>query len=150
MPLTRATDHGQEKSLLYEQRLTVCPRLLRKEICFSNKMAPPRTKKRKSGPETYESEDGFVANDSDTSDRPNKRSKTLKKNTKSPHLASAGGAQLDTDGNEYWEISKMRRVTISEFKGMRMVNIREYYEKDGKDLPGKKVCTAWLRLFTVH
>jgi Transcriptional Coactivator p15 (PC4) len=103
-------------------------------------MAPPRTHKRKSGPQAYESEDGFVANDSDTSNQPNKRSKTLKSETKSSHFASAGQVQVDTDGNEYWEISKMRRVTISEFKGKRMVNIREYYEKDGKDLPGKKVC----------
>lgn len=36
----------------------------------------------------------------------------------------------------------MRRVAISEFKGKRMVNIREFYEKDGKDLPGKKVRTG--------
>ena len=28
---------------------------------------------------------------------------------------------------------------ISEFKGKYMVNIREYYEKDGEVLPGKKV-----------
>jgi Transcriptional Coactivator p15 (PC4) len=102
-------------------------------------MAPPRTQKRKSGPAAYESDDGFVANDSDASDRPTKRSKTLTSGTKSSHFASAGQPQLDTDGNQYWEISKMRRVTISEFKGKRMVNIREYYEKDGKDLPGKKV-----------
>ena len=28
---------------------------------------------------------------------------------------------------------------ITEFKGKHMVNIREYYEKDGDVLPGKKV-----------
>ena len=33
-----------------------------------------------------------------------------------------------------------RRVTISEFKGNTMVNIREYYEANGKVLPGKKAC----------
>lgn len=101
-------------------------------------MAPPRTQKRKPGPQAYDSADGFVANDSESSDRPNKR---LKSDNKSSHFATAGQSQVDSEGNQYWEISKMRRVTISEFKGKRMVNIREYYEKDGKDLPGKKVCT---------
>lgn len=37
------------------------------------------------------------------------------------------------------QIPKNRRVTISEFKGTTLVNIREYYEKDNKFLPGKKV-----------
>lgn len=102
-------------------------------------MAPSRIQKRKSGPQMYESDDGFVANDSDTVDPPTKRSKTLTSTSKSSGFGSAGQSQVDIDGNQYWEISKMRRVTISEFKGKRMVNIREYYEKDGKDLPGKKV-----------
>jgi Transcriptional Coactivator p15 (PC4) len=107
-------------------------------------MAPPRTQKRKSGPQNYESDNGFVANDSDNSDRPNKRSKTSAVATKSSHFTSAGQTQVDSEGNQYWEISKMRRVTISEFKGKQMVNIREYYEKDGKDLPGKKVCAGHI------
>ncbi|KIW27909.1 uncharacterized protein PV07_07606 [Cladophialophora immunda] len=46
--------------------------------------------------------------------------------------------QVDSDGNTYWEISKARRVTLSEFKGKKLVNIREYYEKDNQWLPGKK------------
>ena len=33
---------------------------------------------------------------------------------------------------------------ISEFKGKTMINIREYYEKDGESLPGKKVCVMVL------
>lgn len=47
--------------------------------------------------------------------------------------------KIDPNGDRYWEISKMRRVTISTFRGKTMVSIREYYEKDGKELPGKKV-----------
>lgn len=37
------------------------------------------------------------------------------------------------------QLPKSRRVTVSEFKKATYVNIREYYEKDGKVLPGKKV-----------
>jgi Transcriptional Coactivator p15 (PC4) len=32
-----------------------------------------------------------------------------------------------------------RRVEISEFKSMKLINIREYYEKNDEYLPGKKV-----------
>lgn len=47
--------------------------------------------------------------------------------------------KTDANGDRYWEISKMRRVTVSSFRGKTMVNVREYYEKDGQELPGKKV-----------
>lgn len=48
-------------------------------------------------------------------------------------------SKVDTNGDRYWELSKMRRVTISSFRGKNMVNVREYYEKNGQELPGKKV-----------
>jgi len=32
-----------------------------------------------------------------------------------------------------------RRVELSEFKNNKLINIREFYEKDEKYLPGKKV-----------
>lgn len=60
------------------------------------------------------------------------RSKKAKVNT-------TAEAKTDSNGDRYWEISKMRRVTISSFRGKTQVNVREYYEKDGQELPGKKV-----------
>ncbi|KAL4420823.1 hypothetical protein ABPG75_010479 [Micractinium tetrahymenae] len=44
--------------------------------------------------------------------------------------AAAGGLPL--------ELSASRRADISHFKGQTFVGIREYYEKDGQQLPGKK------------
>lgn len=43
----------------------------------------------------------------------------------------------DDEGNQYWSISNKRRLQVSEFKGVTMVSIREYYDKDGKTLPGR-------------
>ncbi|KAI3975603.1 hypothetical protein MKX01_017516 [Papaver californicum] len=36
------------------------------------------------------------------------------------------------------QLSSRRKVTIQEFKGKALVSIREYYEKDGKELPSSK------------
>ncbi|OVA14710.1 Transcriptional coactivator p15 (PC4) [Macleaya cordata] len=35
-------------------------------------------------------------------------------------------------------LSNKRRVTIQDFRGKTLVSIREYYEKDGKELPSSK------------
>ncbi|XP_010269057.1 PREDICTED: RNA polymerase II transcriptional coactivator KIWI-like isoform X2 [Nelumbo nucifera] len=37
------------------------------------------------------------------------------------------------------EISKNRRVSVRTWQGKVVVDIREFYVKDGKQLPGKKV-----------
>ncbi|KAI9699579.1 MAG: hypothetical protein M1820_007078 [Bogoriella megaspora] len=44
----------------------------------------------------------------------------------------------DGDDSNHWELSKNRRIGINEFKGKTLINIREYYDKDGQTLPGKK------------
>ncbi|KAK7509914.1 putative RNA polymerase II transcriptional coactivator, partial [Phyllosticta citriasiana] len=77
--------------------------------------------------------DEFVVADDDEEPKPKKA-----KTTKAKKPAGANGMLTDDNGDPYWELSNTRRVTVSEFKGKSMVNIREYYEKDGKALPGKK------------
>lgn len=45
----------------------------------------------------------------------------------------------DENSNDgMYMLAKMRFASVSEFRGKAFVNIREYYEKDGKQLPGKK------------
>jgi hypothetical protein len=54
--------------------------------------------------------------------------------------AAAGGAGGDAavDG-QVCALSRTRRCTVSDYRGKKYVGLREYYEKDGKWLPGKKV-----------
>ncbi|KAH7255600.1 transcriptional Coactivator p15-domain-containing protein [Fusarium redolens] len=61
---------------------------------------------------------------------------TVSKRVKSGTSLEADGK--DDDGNPYWELSNKRRVGVSDFSKKTFVNIREYYDKDGKTLPGKK------------
>lgn len=44
----------------------------------------------------------------------------------------------DTDELVVCDLSKNRKVKVRNFNGRIMVDIREYYVKDGKELPGKK------------
>ncbi|KAK9103904.1 hypothetical protein Sjap_021158 [Stephania japonica] len=51
----------------------------------------------------------------------------------------SGGKEYDDDGDLIiCRLSNRRRVTIQDFRGKTLVSIREYYEKDGKQLPSSK------------
>ncbi|CAB10003.1 putative RNA polymerase II transcriptional coactivator [Schizosaccharomyces pombe] len=48
--------------------------------------------------------------------------------------------EKQSDHELHWALNETekKRITLSEFRGTRYVHIREYYEKDGDMLPGKK------------
>lgn len=50
-------------------------------------------------------------------------------------------------------LEKQRQVRINEFRGRQYVDIREFYEKDGESLPGKKGISLtpaqWKKLLEV-
>lgn len=84
--------------------------------------------------ETYDSDGGFVE------DAP--KSKKSKAKSDFKNASTVGGAaqmQKDSEGGVFWELSGKRRFQVTSFKGKTMVGIREFYEKDGDMLPGKKV-----------
>jgi len=64
--------------------------------------------------------------------------------------SSASTGTKSADGEVSWLLDKMRYVKVREFKGKTYVDIREYYEKDGKEMPGKKgislSATQWRNL----
>ncbi|XP_017068478.1 RNA polymerase II transcriptional coactivator [Drosophila eugracilis] len=57
------------------------------------------------------------------------------------------------DGPTTWTLEGLRQVRINEFRGRKMVDIREYYEKNGENLPGKKGISLsikqWKKLLEV-
>ncbi len=89
---------------------------------------PPLSKKRKSS--------SIVRDDSDVeAEVATKRGK----GASGAAFIPSNKPQTDSEGNQYWELSRGRRVTISDYKGTTLVNIREYYQRDSEWLPGKKV-----------
>ena len=83
------------------------------------------------------SDDGFVASDSDAP-----ASKKTKVPASKASTSNASTSNSAFNSEVFHDLStgrQPRRVNVSEFKGKKLVNIREYYEKDGEMLPGKKV-----------
>ncbi|GAB7352251.1 hypothetical protein MBLNU459_g2720t1 [Dothideomycetes sp. NU459] len=99
---------------------------------------PPKYKSRKRVSEAneYDSDGGFVED------------AQISKRAKTTQAAPSKETQTDEEGNEFWEISAKRRIQISKFSGKQMINIREFYEKDGKILPGKKGISLSIEQFS--
>lgn len=61
-----------------------------------------------------------------------------KKAKETPAVEGKKSGSGDSGGGGPWVLEKLRQVRINEFRGRKMVDIREHYEKNGEILPGKK------------
>ncbi|XP_055625761.1 RNA polymerase II transcriptional coactivator [Toxorhynchites rutilus septentrionalis] len=69
---------------------------------------------------------------------------------KKSKVEDGSSKSTSAQGEDEWQLDRNRKVTVSEFKNKVYVNVREYYEKDGKQLPGKKgislTVSQWKKL----
>ncbi|KAL6555843.1 hypothetical protein OROHE_007117 [Orobanche hederae] len=56
----------------------------------------------------------------------------------------------DSDQIVICELSKNRKVSVRNWQGKVVVDIREFYVKDGKELPGKRVLTEYFEPKLIH
>lgn len=68
------------------------------------------------------------------------RSSKVAKQKKQSDVSSSDVPLKEDGGTKYIDLGKMKRASISEFKGQRFVDIREYYvdKSSGEGKPGKK------------
>ncbi|KAK9096171.1 hypothetical protein Sjap_021668 [Stephania japonica] len=57
---------------------------------------------------------------------------------KNPRRDSSDDSDSNNNNMVICDISKNRRVSVRAWQGKPVVDIREFYYKDGKELPGKK------------
>ncbi|XP_050520062.1 RNA polymerase II transcriptional coactivator [Daktulosphaira vitifoliae] len=86
-------------------------------------MAPKKSKR------TVSSDDTSDSGPDDRNPPPKKSKQTEKKETKK---------STSNEEEHSWVLERNRFVKVRDFKGKLYVDIREFYEKDGNLLPGKK------------
>ncbi|KAJ7579224.1 transcriptional Coactivator p15-domain-containing protein [Mycena floridula] len=84
-----------------------------------------------------------VKDDDDDDEQPKaKKAKSSKasESKKASSSSSSGQVKKNDEGEQYIDLGKRKRATVRVFKGVAMVDIREFYEdKDtGAEKPGKK------------
>ncbi|KAM0054241.1 putative transcription factor ssDNA-binding-TF family [Helianthus debilis subsp. tardiflorus] len=63
----------------------------------------------------------------------------ISENAPPKKASKTSGGEEEEDGSIFiCEVSKNRRVSVRNWNGKVFVDIREFYLKDGKQMPGKK------------
>jgi len=98
-------------------------------------------KKRPASPDQYSDDD--LDDSPEEGEEGQKKSPSLKasagnQNKKKAKTSTSSSSPVEEKGKNEWEIGSKRKVTLSKFRNQQKIDIREYYEKDGQLLPGRK------------
>ncbi|KAK0504587.1 transcriptional Coactivator p15-domain-containing protein [Armillaria luteobubalina] len=96
----------------------------------------PSTVKGKSKPRGKKAK---KAKESGVEDEPMElKSKATKKTPKDSPSDAEVVVHNTSDGDKYIDLGKKKRATVRSFKGMSLLDIREFYGQEGEEKPGKK------------
>nr|CAH0106615.1 unnamed protein product [Daphnia galeata] len=107
----------------------------------------PRTVNKNKRKKVSSSEEEQSASASSSDSGPEDRNPPPKKEgakSKKPAAAAASGSAKSVQSNPSqdeeptWQLDKQRTLKVRSWKGKTFIDIREYYEKDGEQLPGKR------------
>ncbi|KIM40118.1 hypothetical protein M413DRAFT_446272 [Hebeloma cylindrosporum] len=83
-----------------------------------------------------------------------KKSKTASKPMSDPETAAEGSGNqqvkvhANAAGEKYLDLGKKKRAVVRSFKGIPLLDIREYYGEEGQEKPGKKGISLTLEQWT--
>ncbi|PBK74356.1 PC4-domain-containing protein [Armillaria solidipes] len=89
--------------------------------------AKPRSKKAKKAEESTDEDEPIEA-----------KSKAKKKAPNDSQSDAEVVVHKTSDGDKYIDLGKKKRATVRSFKGMPLLDIREFYGQEGDEKPGKK------------
>ncbi|KAK0226101.1 transcriptional Coactivator p15-domain-containing protein [Armillaria fumosa] len=96
----------------------------------------PSTVKRKAKPHSKKAK---KAEESSGEDEPiESKSKAMTKTLNDSPSDAEVVVHKTSDGDKYIDLGKKKRATVRSFKGMPLLDIREFYGQEGEEKPGKK------------
>ncbi|GLB37039.1 putative transcriptional Coactivator p15 (PC4) [Lyophyllum shimeji] len=87
---------------------------------------------------TVKEEDELVEDDAPLAKRPKTEPTEDTAAQKAAEQQDAVVVKTSPEGDKYMDLGKKKRATVRSFKGIPLIDIREFYGPDGDEKPGKK------------